>query len=79
MPIYEYACPVCGTRFEALRPMSQADAPMPCPKCGSTEARRGLSVFAAVSKGAGGETRTVSGTGSSCATCGSQSCATCGH
>lgn len=79
MPVYEYTCPACGTKFEALRPMSQADALIPCPKCGSTEARRGLSVFAAVSKGAGGETRTVSGTGSSCATCGSQSCATCGR
>ena len=35
MPIYEYQCPDCGHRFEALQKFS--DAPIDtCPKCGKT-------------------------------------------
>ncbi len=79
MPIYEYICPKCDTRFDALRPMSQADAPIACPRCSEQNACRAVSVFAAVSRNGGGETRAVSGTGSSCATCSATSCATCGH
>ena len=79
MPIYEYTCPDCGVKFETLRSMSQADAPIDCPRCESQNPRRGLSLFAAVSKGAGGETRSVAGTSTSCASCTSHSCATCGH
>ena len=79
MPVYEYTCPDCAAKFDALRSMSQADAPIACPKCGQKNARRGLSVFAAVSKGSNGEGRALSGTGHSCASCGSHSCATCGH
>lgn len=32
MAIYEYACTAHG-RFEALRAMGSADAPMACPQC----------------------------------------------
>ena len=79
MPVYEYTCADCAAKFETLRSMSQADAPIACPKCGSQNPRRGLSLFAAISKGSGGETRAVSGTGHSCASCASHSCATCSH
>jgi len=79
MPVYEYACPDCGAKFDALRSMSQADAAIACPKCGGQNPRRGISVFAAVSKGSGAESRAVSGAGHSCASCGSHSCATCSH
>jgi putative FmdB family regulatory protein len=33
MPIYEYQCPSCDTRFERLRPMSAAGQPLDCPSC----------------------------------------------
>lgn len=45
MPLYEYQCPTCGTRFEALRPMSRADEPASCPH-GHPGSTRVLSVFA---------------------------------
>jgi putative FmdB family regulatory protein len=32
MPRYEYRCKSCGSTFELRRPMSQANAPTPCPK-----------------------------------------------
>ena len=65
MPIYEYACPVCHTRFERLQPMGHADETS-CPDCGGA-ANRVLSVFAAVSRGEGGETSAVAGCGGACA------------
>jgi putative FmdB family regulatory protein len=41
MPLYEYHCPTCNSKFEKLQPMSAAEQP----------ARRAISVFASVSKG----------------------------
>ena len=32
MPRYEYRCKACGATFEMRRPMSQANAPAPCPQ-----------------------------------------------
>lgn len=34
MPIYEYVCLNYKHQFDAIRPMSQADAPQACKKCG---------------------------------------------
>ena len=46
MPIYEYTCEKCKTRFEKLvKSMGRAEAAA-CPKCGSVKANRSLSVFA---------------------------------
>lgn len=46
MPIYEYTCKSCQTKFEKLvRSMSQREE-IPCPKCGSSQTARDLSVFA---------------------------------
>jgi putative FmdB family regulatory protein len=75
MPLYEYYCPQCETRFELLRPMSRSDDAATCPN-GHEGAQRVVSVFSAVSKGAGGDTASIAG-GSSCDTCGSSSCSTC--
>ena len=36
MPIYEYVCLDCGERFETLRSMKDADAPITCRQCEST-------------------------------------------
>jgi putative FmdB family regulatory protein len=41
MPIYEFECEQCGSRFEELMD-SEAAAPT-CPSCGAAEARRRLS------------------------------------
>jgi len=78
MPIYEYCCQDCARTFEKRRPMSQADAEIPCPDCGSVHTSRGLSLFAAFSKGSGGSTQAVAG-GGSCNGCGSHSCGSCGR
>ena len=44
MPLYEYLCPGCGRRFEALaRSWSDASS---CPGCGNAEVERQLSTFA---------------------------------
>lgn len=46
MPIYEYACKSCEAKFEKLvRNMSSAET-VECPKCGSKQTARSLSVFA---------------------------------
>lgn len=46
MPIYEYTCRQCNTKFEQLvRTMNGADK-FKCPECGSSKTARALSVFA---------------------------------
>jgi putative FmdB family regulatory protein len=76
MPIYEYRCSQCGADFERLRPLGRADEAGPCPRCGSPEVRRRLSVFASFARD-GGETRAVAGSGG-CGGCTSSSCSSCG-
>lgn len=74
MPLYEYQCSDCKTRFDALRAMSEADAAIACPKCGSENTGRTISLFSAV-----GSEGVITGAGSSCGSCTpSASCATCG-
>ena len=47
MPIYEYSCRGCGTRFEQfLRRTAEADA-LACPSCGQKDLKQEFSVFAA--------------------------------
>jgi len=41
MPIYEFECEKCGSRFEEL--MDSDGAAPACPSCGATGARRRLS------------------------------------
>ena len=78
MPIYEYNCADCEKKFEKRRSMSKADDEIACPDCGSLHTSRGLSMFAAFSKGNGGVSQAVSG-GGGCAGCGSHSCGSCSH
>jgi putative FmdB family regulatory protein len=61
MPRYEYRCKSCGATFEMRRPMSQANAPAPCPqghddtvKLLSTVAVTGNGGAAAPAAGGGG-------------------------
>lgn len=45
MPIYEYRCARCGEKFELfVRSAAQEVVPQ-CPKCGSVETRKALSLF----------------------------------
>ncbi len=48
MPVYEYACPTCAHVTEAIRRMAEADAALPCEKCGAP-AKRQHSTFLAES------------------------------
>ncbi len=74
MPLYEYVCSDCETRFDALRSMADADAPIACPHCDSERTARAISVFSAIGDGG-----VITGSGSSCDSCSpSSSCATCG-
>lgn len=77
MPVYEYQCAACAHRFEALRPMSQADAPVACPRCAAPDARKLISVFAAISRD-GSSSRLVAGSNDGCAACSGGNCTTCG-
>ena len=45
MAVYEYLCPECLSQFELMKPMSEADEPAICSKCGS-EAHKLISGFA---------------------------------
>ncbi len=74
MPIYEYVCLDCGERFEELRLMRDADAPILCVTCESDHTSRQLAVFFAQSGG-----KVVAGGSCGCAGCSGGSCASCGH
>lgn len=47
MPLYDYVCYACGNNFEKLRRMSDDDAEVRCPVCGSERIERLVSTFAA--------------------------------
>jgi putative FmdB family regulatory protein len=76
MPIYEYCCPECNSKFELLRSISEADEGASCPQC-KHAAKRILSRFASFSKGNNGEPTPIAGTAGSCAGCSSASCSSC--
>ncbi|OQA45960.1 MAG: Zinc ribbon domain protein [Chloroflexi bacterium ADurb.Bin325] len=78
MPVYEYLCASCDNRFEAIRSMSQADAPIACPRCAAPNARKVISVFAAISRDGGGSRMVAGGSSSSCGSCAGGHCASCG-
>ena len=50
MPIYEYICEDCGTKFEKLVRRNNHDT-LACPKCGQAHLTTALSTFAAHSNG----------------------------
>lgn len=74
MPIYEYSCAECGTKFEAVRLIKDADTPIPCKHCKSERTTRKISVFFAQSGG-----KVVAGSSSGCAGCAGGSCASCAN
>jgi putative FmdB family regulatory protein len=74
VPLYEYVCLDCRERFDALRPIAQADAPIVCRTCGGEHSSRTLSLFYAQSGG-----RAVAGTHSGCGSCGGGHCSSCAN
>ena len=73
MPIYEYICKECNHKFEAMRSFSQADDPIDCKKCGSSDTYR--TVSKCFSKGDG--ISVVSTSTGGCAGCSGGNCAHC--
>jgi putative FmdB family regulatory protein len=51
MPIFEYRCEDCGTKFEKLMRRAGEQAPG-CPTCGGERASQQFSTFAARANGA---------------------------
>jgi len=52
MPVYEFYCSDCHTKFEALRSMSASNDPMECASCGSTKrVNRTITTFARIGGG----------------------------
>ncbi len=78
MPIYEYSCTECKTKFELLRSMSQIDEPAECPKCKAPAKRAVTSFLCRSAVVGGGGSESVAGTGSACSSCSSSDCSSCG-
>jgi putative FmdB family regulatory protein len=54
MPIYEYRCSTCHEEFEKLvRSIAQQATPT-CPKCGSSDVNKAISLVGASGKGESG-------------------------
>ena len=51
MPIYEYKCQDCGTKFEKLLRRSEEAAGLNCPSCGKRHLSQEFSTFAAHANG----------------------------
>jgi putative FmdB family regulatory protein len=75
MPIFEYKCRDCRTKFERLVRAGNGAAKVKCPKCQGARTDKLLSTFAARSSGRNGETK--SGGGKSCGSCRATSCRGC--
>ncbi|MCX6000437.1 MAG: zinc ribbon domain-containing protein [Chloroflexi bacterium] len=76
MPIYEYFCPKCKSKFELLRPISCAEQDAACARC-QTQSRRVPSAFSAFNRSGGGEPVPIAGAGGGCSACGATSCSSC--
>lgn len=57
MPIYEYRCRACGTKFEKLVSLSARARDVECPACGQRKARKTVSLVGRVSGGVSASTR----------------------
>jgi putative FmdB family regulatory protein len=81
MPLYEYYCADCQTKFERLIDFAAADRDLHCAHCEGTRVRRLLSVFAARRGGDGefGDGYDFEGSAHAGASCGCGGACSCGH
>lgn len=77
MPLYEYLCSDCNTKFEIRRSMKEIDDPATCPQCHGVRTARQISMVMAFSHSEGGSVSALGGA-SACAGCSSTACGTCG-
>ena len=47
MPIFEYRCSDCNTKFEVLHKSQEKEEDIICPKCNSNKSKKLMSSFAA--------------------------------
>ncbi len=76
MPIYEYHCQDCNSRFEKLVSLSRANEQPPCPNCTGGRTEKLLSTFASV-RASGYDGGSAQSSGGGCGGCSGGSCATC--
>ncbi|MCX7795968.1 MAG: zinc ribbon domain-containing protein [bacterium] len=72
MPLYEYKCLDCNSKFEVL--IKDLSEEIACENCGSKNIKRLISAFSFATTGDSGVRIT---SGSSCSTCSSKSCSAC--
>ncbi len=51
MPLFEYRCENCGSKYEVLHKSSAHQEEVTCPKCNSTKNKKLLSTFSATFDG----------------------------
>ncbi len=73
MPIFEYRCGVCGTKFEKI--LSSHTAEAACEVCGNPKVEKLLSVFAV----AGASRASVTSEAGPCGACGAPRRGMCGE
>jgi len=66
MPIFEYRCEDCGTRFEKL--VRRGEDPGACPSCGESHLETQFSTFAAHASAGGAKAELPSCPGGMCRT-----------
>lgn len=54
MPLYEFACSDCGSKFEVLTSYESSQAGMLCANCQGTNVRKLVSAFARPARSGGG-------------------------
>lgn len=48
MPIFEYHCNACETKFEVLQRTNEVNKSLKCPECGQQDTKKRFSAFAAM-------------------------------
>ena len=61
MPIYEYKCKNCGTKFEIFQSMGATNESLTCPECDEPKPERVFSVFGSGSSSSGASATVSSG------------------
>ncbi len=78
MPIFEYRCSDCNSKFEILHKSSSSTEEVVCPKCNSQKNKKLLSTFSASMNGSSSFSASDYSSDSSCSTgscgCGSGTC-----